>query len=509
MDGMDKMLGARLYQQAEAGKDQETNHASLPDLENLNERLAFLELDQNASEVLRASKKVLMQAMPDVLEHFYVKLRAEPQVAKFFSGEGMIATAKEKQKQHWDHVTDGHLDETYLDAVLRVGKIHEHIGLEPHWYMSGYAFILEQLTTALVKAHWPQKRFGRQPKGQEQLTEQMSVLVRTAILDMELTISVYLATLNMHSQEQEEKNRAITSLVITTMKEVTDKLSYGDLTCRIGDEFPAEYTELRQRFNIALDKLTDTMNSLHENAAHVHLAVKEISAASEDMSCRTESQAASLEQSNAALNEMTEAIRQTSKGIERLNESVAAANKNAENVKNVVNEAGVSMEQINESSRKIFDIIGVIDEIAFQTNLLALNAGVEAARAGDAGRGFAVVATEVRALAQRSAKAAKEIKDLIQNSGEKVKLGVDLVKKSGDGLKDILKNIEEINGLSGTIAENSRGQTLGLAQVNEAMNAMGQDVQKNAAMAEQVNASIHQFENEVEQLNNTVGAFKL
>lgn len=478
-------------------------------IKDLNERLNYLGLDEKACATLRAAKPVLMEAMPSVLESFYKKLRAEPQMAKFFESEESISKAKSKQFEHWNSVTNGALDANYLAAVLRIGKVHELIGLEPHWYMESYSFILEELAEALVEAQWPKAFWSRKVKGKDVLFDQLGVLIRTAILDMELTVSVYLETLNLHSKQKDQKNKQVTDHVISTMKQVTDKLSQGDLTCRINEDFPLEYEELRQRFNLAVERLAGSMTSLHENSTSVNAAIHEISTASDDMSRRTEGQAASLEQSSAALNELTDAVRQTSEGLERLNDSVKAANQNAGRVSKIVSEAGQAMEQINESSRKIVDIIGLIDEIAFQTNLLALNAGVEAARAGDAGRGFAVVATEVRALAQRSADAAREIKTLISSSGEKVKQGVELVKKSDGGLKDIAKNIAEISELSSDISENSRGQSVGLSQINDALNAMGRDVQKNAAMAEQVHASVQMFEGEINALNNTIGSFKL
>lgn len=193
---------------------------------------------------------------------------------------------------------------------------------------------------------------------------------------------------------------------------------------------------------------------------------------SDDLSKRTEQQAASLEETAAALDEITANVSNASKRADEARTVAIDANNSAAHSGAVVANAVKAMQRIEESSRQISNIIGVIDEIAFQTNLLALNAGVEAARAGDAGKGFAVVAREVRELAQRSAKAAKEIKDLIRNSSTEVESGVKLVRDTGEALKTIEQYVVTINQHMDAIATSSREQSLGLAEVNTAVNQM-------------------------------------
>jgi len=225
---------------------------------------------------------------------------------------------------------------------------------------------------------------------------------------------------------------------VTQIGGALSALADGDLEQRIKEPLTPEIDNLRIDFNRALDKLQDTMKSIATNANAVREGAGEITKASDDLSRRTEQQAASIEETAAALDQITATVRKTAEGAVEARGVVGTAKEDAQRSGAVVHEAVTAMQAIETSSKKIGNIIGVIDEIAFQTNLLALNAGVEAARAGDAGRGFAVVATEVRALAQRSADAAKEIKALISASGEQVGAGVRLVGLTGEALTRIV-----------------------------------------------------------------------
>ncbi len=239
------------------------------------------------------------------------------------------------------------------------------------------------------------------------------------------------------TEAERAKTEAERELIARNQAFVTQAVGTGLETLERGsavpadNKFGAEYEGLRADFNRTMDKLQETMESIAANTQGVRSGAAEITQASDDLARRTEQQAANLEETAAALDEITVAVRKTAEGANEVSNVVNAAKSDAERSGEVVRETVGAMGGIEESSKKIGNIIGVIDEIAFQTNLLALNAGVEAARAGDAGRGFAVVATEVRALAQRSADAAKEIKTLISVSGCQVETGVKLVGETG------------------------------------------------------------------------------
>ncbi len=297
--------------------------------------------------------------------------------------------------------------------------------------------------------------------------------------------------------------------VVNSIGAGLERLSAGDLTFQINQAFAPEYEKLRGDYNSAMTKLQDTMRTVVNRADGLRNGSQEITQASEDLSKRTEQQAASLEETAAALDQITATVKKTAEGAVEARGVVATAKDDAEQSAAVVREAVGAMAKIEDSSRQIGQIIGVIDEIAFQTNLLALNAGVEAARAGDAGRGFAVVASEVRALAQRSAEAAKEIKTLISASTQQVAQGVDLVAKTGQALERIATQVAQINGVVGEIAASAQEQATGLHEVNAAVNQMDQVTQQNAAMVEQATAAAHALREETDALTNLIGQFRV
>jgi methyl-accepting chemotaxis protein len=278
---------------------------------------------------------------------------------------------------------------------------------------------------------------------------------------------------------------------------------------RIDHAFQPEFEKLRSDYNSTLEKLQSTLQQVRAGAGAIQSGSQDLSRGADDLSRRTEQQAASIEQTAAALDEITATVRKTAAGATHVREAVTVAKNDGEQSSAVVQQTMVAMAEIQDSARKIGQIIGVIDEIAFQTSLLALNAGVEAARAGDAGRGFAVVASEVRALAQRSASAAKEIKALISTSTEHVDVGVGLVSETGKALKRIIDQIVDINGLVADIAASAQEQATGLDQVNNAVNQMDQVTQRNAAMVEQSTAATQALSQEAEGLAQIIGEFRI
>ena len=285
------------------------------------------------------------------------------------------------------------------------------------------------------------------------------------------------------------------------------RMSKGDLTARIDIELDPSFAKIKSDYNSAIDGLARALRSVTESAGGIQTGANEITSASDDLSRRTEQQAASLEETAAALDQITVTVARSSEGARKVASAMTDARSDATQSGEVVQYAVKAMGEIEQSSRQIGQIVGVIDEIAFQTNLLALNAGVEAARAGDAGRGFAVVASEVRSLAQRCGEAAKEIKGLISASSGQVDAGVKLVAAAGESLVRIVANITEIDALISEIATSSTEQATGLSQVNSAVNQMDQVTQQNAAMVEEVTAAASSLQSETAELARQMAQF--
>ncbi|TCL72223.1 methyl-accepting chemotaxis protein [Rhizobium sp. BK251] len=311
------------------------------------------------------------------------------------------------------------------------------------------------------------------------------------------------------SEVERQESVSLQRHIVSIVGNGLSALSQGNLSHRIVEEFPGEYAKLKQDFNAALSSLEETISTINMNITNIGNGTGEISNGASDLARRTEQQAASLEETAAALNELTAQVNSSADNARTAADSVNLACEDAERSGEVVQKAITSMHGIEQSSREISRIIGVIDEIAFQTNLLALNAGVEAARAGEAGKGFAVVAQEVRELAQRSANAAKEIKTLINTSAGQVKEGVDLVGRAGGTLHKIAEQVMGINGLIRQISASASEQAIGLKEINSAMNQMDQVTQQNAAMVEETTAASVALNDEALALKALVARFRV
>jgi len=290
---------------------------------------------------------------------------------------------------------------------------------------------------------------------------------------------------------------------------VARQVAQGDLTTRINPVTTDETGQLLQALKEMNESLARTVGEVRNSTETIATASGEIASGNLDLSSRTEAQASSLEETASSMEELTQTVKQNADNARQANQLVVSASDVAVKGGQVVGQVVETMGSIKDSSRKIVDIIGVIDSIAFQTNILALNAAVEAARAGEQGRGFAVVATEVRNLAQRSAGAAKEIKALIGDSVEKVDAGSKLVDEAGETMNEIVTSVKQVADIMSEITAASQEQSSGIEQVNQAIGQMDEMTQQNAALVEEAAAAAQSMQDQAGSLSLAVSVFKL
>ncbi|WP_258076078.1 methyl-accepting chemotaxis protein [Methylobacter tundripaludum] len=297
--------------------------------------------------------------------------------------------------------------------------------------------------------------------------------------------------------------------VLSDVSLVMEAMAEGDLTTAITNDYQGIYAECKNNINGTLINLSNFIVQIRDSADFIDSSSQEIASGNDNLSQRAEQQAASLEQTAASMEQLATTVKDNAGNTQRAHQVVNSASQLAQKGGEIVKSAIIAMQDINDSSNEIAEIIGVIDEIAFQTNLLALNAAVEAARAGEHGRGFAVVATEVRNLAQRSANAAKQSNDLIQNSMQKVRAGTAFVNETGIALTEIVNSVAQVGEIVAQIANASAEQTAGIDQVNQAVSQMDDITQQNAALAEQAAASSISMHDQSTHMSKLLGFFKI
>ena len=428
----------------------------------IDERLAFLGLGAEERQALASIQSDVGASLSASLDAFYARAKSVPHTAKFFQNEAHVQHAKSMQIKHWERILTGTFNEDYAKAVNTIGCTHARLGLEPRWYIGGYALILEGIIKQMIEREFAGMLTGNKAK---RVARNLGVAVKAALLDMDFSITVYLDALTQAreaAQAEQEQMKLDQQQALAQLNAALKKLAIGDLTATIDADLASQFDDLKSNYNTALSNLSQAFAEIVDESQKIADNTRELTASTDDMARRTEQQAAALEETAAALSQITEISRQSAKRTELAQDIVRSSAEEANLSRDIVTKAVEQMSAIEDSSARITQIISVIDEISFQTNLLALNAGVEAARAGEAGKGFAVVAQEVRELAQRSASAAKEIKALIDKSSQDVQQGVALVNRTGEALNSIGGKVDHIHEHIFAITQAVNEQAVGI-----------------------------------------------
>lgn len=464
---------------------------------DITRRLDLLGLDAADRARLRALGPMIEAATGPALAAFYAQIRARPELAAMFRDAASMAGAERKQMAHWARIAEADFGPGYAAAVRRVGRIHADIGLEPQAYIGGYGVVLDALIRHVVATR-PGGPFGMGRARATELGANLSVLVRAALLDIDLSISLYLENIEAARQRAEAARAEAFGLLADAL----GRLAEGDLAVRIDSAVGDE-----TRFNSTVVALAAVMATVGAAAGRIDGNAREIAAAAEDLSRRTEQQAANLEETAAALDQLTGNVRAAAQQAETARRRVAEVRQDAETSGRLMSETRAAIDRVEGSSKEVGQIISLIDEIAFQTNLLALNAGVESARAGEAGRGFAVVASEVRVLAQRSSDAARQIRALIDRSNENVSEGVSRVEGTAEALHRIVAGMAEVDAAVAEMVGTAQAQSTGIAEINAAVGELDKVTQQNAAMVEENTAAANSLRSDAEGLMAEVGRF--
>jgi methyl-accepting chemotaxis protein len=459
---------------------------------------------------VRDNRNLLLPHLKTALRDLFHRFQSFPDAARNFDSDAQLERLHDLQRSHWEVLTDARFDALYAERVKVLADAERRMGLDPRWHIAGHAVILEHFLSGLIDEFWPKSMFGNAAARREKLAELVTSVLRTALVDLEIAVSLRFNELRVSQKQTLAAARAAhadeTRMCISGLSaRLTDK----DLSGHGMDALPEGCAEAFANLDEAIGSLRSTLAGAGENAARAENHVGRIALSSASI---VDGAAKAVRESRAATEMLasigTKADR-SAEGARNAERAAGKARQAAEASGAVVSDAIAAMSDIEQSAERIGQIIGVIDDIAFQTNLLALNAGIEAARAGESGRGFAVVAQEVRALAQRSADAAREIKQLVTTTKSQVDGGVQMVARTQEAIDGIVGQVSAINEMIAAIVTDAGETATDIGQVARSVSALGADLDTLGATASETRSISGDLNTVILELGKTIREFRL
>lgn len=482
------------------------------DFADLEYRRKFMNLTDADCASIRLIKDIIDRELPIALDVFYEQVRKTPETNHFFSSEPKIAHAKQAQQNHWKNISSANFDQNYAEKVHTIGSVHAKIGLEPRWYIGGYAIVLDHLIRSIVNECTPKPGlFTKKPAiSMEQMGNALASLCKAVMLEMDLTISVYLEEAEKARQKsRDEVIQKEQAFVADSFGIILSEVAERNLSQKMDKELPPAYVPMRDNLNGAIQSLRETLGIVSDTTETIDITADEINSAAQNLAHRTEQQAVSVEKTAAAVEEITATVTSTAARVAEANTFVNDCQNITEQFGVMINRATAAMSEIERSSEAISKITNVMSNIAIQTNLLALNTGVEAARAGEAGSGFRVLAQEIRDLANRAGNASKEVKELVETSRGQVLSGVSIMGEAGHAISTIISSVADIGDHLKAIAQAASEQATALQEVNNAVSTIDQGTRQNAAMVEKTSAASSDMAQQARQLKGLLNEFTL
>ena len=511
---------------------------------SLDARLRFIGLGRDERARLSPISDKVTELIDGALTRFYELIEAEPELSAQFSGQAQIAKAQERQRNHWQSIANGQFDDDYHARSLAIGRVHARIGLQPRWYMGGYAVIVEVLLNGLLQDTGSKKRWQRSSGRSAEEIEAITLLIKAIILDMEIAVSTYFDQVNgetaklnggMADVVQAATNGDLTrhieaSFANADLNRLADQvnglmavistqldnngaalhaLAQADLTQKASGEADGAFAVLRDNINSVADTLIDVIGRLRSSASELKSATSELVAGTDDLSERTTRQSASVEQIVSTMAEVLSTLRNNAQLADQADLDAQAIASDLRDAETAMRSATGAMDDIKVASQQIGTIVDLIDSISFQTNLLALNASVEAARAGEAGLGFAVVAQEVRRLAHSTAEASRDISALVERCIEMVDRGTGIVGQAAGQLGTIASSARTSSANTASISEATKALFNSITEVHASVRHIDQMTQHNASLVEETNAALAQTEAQARRLDEIVEIFRM